>query len=116
MSKISKAPPTLSADGKKLWSKILNTCKISEVEIVTLRLMLEALDECNEIRAEIKKTGPTFETKSGDFRLNPLEKALLSSRQVFLQCFRILGFKEEQPVRKVGRPVEKVEYDFDGGD
>ena len=64
MATIPKAPATLSPSGKKRWARLLRTCNISEAELSTLQLMLEAWDECNEIRAQIKKFGPIIRVKS----------------------------------------------------
>lgn len=112
---IPKPPSTLSSEARKLWVKVHKSCLISEPELLTLKMMLEALDEVNETRSQIKKFGAMIMNKSGDYRLNPLTKALANSRTTYLRCYKILGFKPEKPTRKAGRPVEKVEYDF-GGD
>lgn len=104
-----KPPKQLSAEAKKLWTKILDEYEISDIAgLSVLRTALEAFDSMRAAQKKIKDTGLLITDRWNQEKINPACAVERDSRAQFLQTLKMLNLDFFEPVRdSVGRPGGK---------
>jgi hypothetical protein len=88
MSGQVKAPPGLSAAGKRLWSSVSSDLVLDAREIALLEMACRQVDDIARLEAEVAVGGVTVEGSMGQVRVNG---ALAELRQARLAVARLLG-------------------------
>lgn len=94
-----KPAPGLTADAKKLWTRIALNIQLDEPAAVILNLLVESYDRMKEAQRHIKENGIVLAeaTAKGNIhhRQNPAVSIERDSRQAILSAYRALNLDLE---------------------
>jgi phage terminase small subunit len=92
MNKTPKAPPGLSAEGKRLWKAILRDWGITDAaHLEVLHVGLLSRDRAERCRVAIDRDGEAVRDRFGQVKVNPLLSAERDARSGFLAAIKVLG-------------------------
>src|SRR5260370_1157881 len=86
-----KPPSHLGADGKKLWSDVVESFQIESWQLPTLRVAAEALDRCAVARDLLKADGLVVTDRYDQTKPHPATQIERDSRSSFLRAMRELN-------------------------
>lgn len=88
-----------------LWRKTFQQYDLDASGIELLRVAVRSLDCYLKLMLRLEEDGPVFQTKSGQFKKNPLHELIRHERAGFISAVRLLDLEPEPTEKKrVGRP------------
>ena len=90
--KVPTPPSTLSAEAKKLWSKVLTEMGAWEdSQLWIIRTGLEQWDQMQMARARVATDGQMVEDRFGQMKAHPLLSVIRDNANGVRQTYKLLG-------------------------
>jgi hypothetical protein len=92
-------------EAEKLWKETIAEYDLDASGLEMLRVAVMSLDKFLKFTAQLEIEGPTYRTKAGTVKKNPLHELIRHERQGFISAMRLLDLDPEPTEKKrVGRP------------